>query len=145
MKAKERDHAKFAEMIKNGSTIRDALLASGASPAMAKKGKEAITRGDLEALHAIGIKTAQLGQKLTPDFTRQFIRGKAYEEAIKGKDTAQMLKLLGQDRDVQHFTPENQTGIIVIQMPESLAAKPDPMQLEATEVLDLGKPKLLGS
>ena len=46
------------------------------------------------------------------------VRGALINNVVEGKDKAvNSLKLLGQDKRVSMFTPENQTGVIVIQAP----------------------------
>jgi hypothetical protein len=86
----------------------------------------------MAALLKQGIK---LGQSITASEQEHLIRGKLLENALTGTDKAvQSLKLLGQDKRVNMFTPESQSGIIVLQV-----SSPKPEAIEGEVV----SPKML--
>lgn len=74
-------------------------------------------------------KTAALARLTSAQFQEEFVRGRLIENALAGKDSScNSLKLLGQDRRVNMFTPDQQLGIVNV----VLQNKPD-----SVPVLDL--------
>lgn len=130
---------RFAEAMVRGATIEEAALRAGYSQSVAKRGKAGISKACLEA-HQAAVKKevqklAQIGEGVTAQQQENLVRGKLVQNVVEGKDEApQSLKMLGQDRRVNMFTPESATGIVIIEAPKNLP--PLPVQSHDIEGLD---------
>jgi hypothetical protein len=120
---------RFAEALVRGATIEEAALRAGYSQTVAKRGKAGISKGCLEAYQAAMNKElqklTQIGEGVTAQQQESLVRGKLVQNVVEGKDeAAHSLKMLGQDRRVNMFTPESATGIVIIEAPKNLPALP---------------------
>ena len=132
MRSTKGNPEKAAELLNEGKPIVHALLEAGYSEAVARQGKKSITkpiRDELIAMHSTRIKElAQIGRSVSPQEQEDIVRGALVQNALEGQDRAAMsLKLLGQDRRVNMWTPDVQMGVIVLQSPKDL----EPTILEA--------------
>lgn len=121
-KAKKKDLDKMARIAATG-TIRDALLAGGYSPQSAARGLAALPVGERakfkQARQEYALKKLSkfedLGKKVTAEQQENVVRGALLDNVAKGKDKATAsLKMLGSDKRVAMFEPDNATGVIVI-------------------------------
>jgi hypothetical protein len=105
-----------------GKAIRTALLEAGYSQASANQGMARIRRSvPLAAAYAQEIERLRNLRVPTAEVRAQIVRAKLLENLRDNRDNAvQSLKLLGQDREVSLWQPENAQGIIVVQLPKVL-------------------------
>ena len=104
-------------------TIKDALLAAGYSPQSAARGVAALPAGEREKfkqarqdyrLKKLG-KYEDLGKKVTAEQQQDMVRGLLLDNLDSKKDRAkQSAKLLGQDKRVAMWEPENASGVLII-------------------------------
>jgi hypothetical protein len=75
----------------------------------------------LKTIPKQGQRLAELGKNLTAEQQEHVVRGRLFKNVMTGQDKgAQSAKLLGSDRRVNMFTPDNQTGVIVLNCPQEL-------------------------
>ena len=134
----------FAQAVRNGDSLQNAMLKAGYSPTTAKRGKAALSKPMLAALASESAKLAELGKLLSPEQQENLVRGRLALNTIQGKDNGtQSAKLLGSDKRVGMFTPDQLTGVIVLQVPASLASEISSMPILEAEVT--GLPEISGS
>jgi len=109
----------FASEVKQGSSLKQALVKAGVSPAQAKKGKRAITGPLRKALIAeLGADyetVMQFGRTIDPLQMRHAVLGGLARGIAQGSDKgAQILKLAGGLRELNMYTPDSQVGVIVL-------------------------------
>jgi hypothetical protein len=116
----------FAKAIEGGTSLLQALQEHlGYSEKTARLGQAAMSQTVRSALIKRGLKFTKIGEEITAQEQENFVRGKLLSNAIAGKDKAvNSLKLLGQDKRVNMFTPDSIAGIIVIEAPKSLPTIP---------------------
>ncbi|MGA2001192.1 MAG: hypothetical protein ABSG52_14470 [Terriglobales bacterium] len=119
----------FAEARVRGARVEEAMLRAGYSQSSAKRGWTQVSKKCKEAYAvALNMTLAELektGGKLTPDQRAKVIRGKALRNIAEGVDESiGSMKLLGQDKELAMFTPDNLTGIIIISAPATIPALP---------------------
>jgi hypothetical protein len=125
----------FREKLKEGGGIGDAMVAAGLSKRSASKGVAKLPAVLLRVMLDQGKDYIELGKKISAADQENLVRGRLAANAIEGKDNAAMsLKLLGSDRRVNMFTPESQTGVIVIQAPAAFREEIEAKMLEASTV-----------
>ena len=110
------------KVLAEGKPIRTALLEAGYSQASANQGMARIRRSvPLAAAYAQEIERLRNLPVPTAEVRAQIVRAKLLENLRDNRDNAvQSLKLLGQDREVSLWQPENAQGIIVVQLPKVL-------------------------
>lgn len=127
---RQRKAAKLLEQ--PGVTIRRAMTEAGYSPSVAKQGLTGIPNRVVKLLAKKGIRLRELG-KIDATTQEELVRGRLVYNTIKGKDAGVLsAKALGSDRRVNMFTPDIQTGIVVIAVP-SQAIEDKAKILEAAE------------
>jgi hypothetical protein len=113
--------AKVSESLKTGATLEASLLAGGYSDSVAKRGLAAVEES--APLKRILIETGQyqgLANRLTPEQIKDFVSAKLLENAIDGKDkAAKSLELLGKQRGVDMFSPDQIVGGLILNVPDS--------------------------
>jgi hypothetical protein len=116
----------FKAAINRGDTLQEAMVQQlGMAESSAKRGKAALSKRVLSELAKDGIKFAEIGRNLSAQDQEHFVRGRLYINALEGKDSGvNSLKLLGQDKRVNMFTPDSVAGIVVIEAPKSLPSIP---------------------
>jgi len=116
-------HRKVARSILlEGKPIRMALLEAGYSKASANQGMARIRRSaPLAAAYAQEIERLKNLPVPPAEMRAQIVRAKLLENVRDNRDNAvQSLKLLGLDREVSLWQPENAQGVIVVQLPKDL-------------------------
>jgi hypothetical protein len=116
----------FKQAIDRGETLKAAMVSElGLSESVAKRGKAGLSRRVLGELMKEGVKFAEIGRQVTAQFQEELVRGALVTNVLSGKDNAvNSLKMLGQDKRVNMFTPDSVAGIVVIESPKSLPAIP---------------------
>jgi hypothetical protein len=116
-------HRKVARSILvEGKPIRTALLEEGYSKASANQGMARIKRSvPLAVAYAQEVERLKNLPVPPAEARAQIIRSKLLENvANKRDDAVQSLKLLGQDRELNLWQPETQTGVIILSLPTAL-------------------------
>ena len=119
---KDRHRQVARKVLAEGKPIRTALLEAGYSQASANQGMARIRRSvPLAAAYAQEVERL-INLPVPPAEVRaQIVRAKLLENVRDNRDNAvQSLKLLGQDREVSLWQPENAQGVIVVQLPKDL-------------------------
>jgi hypothetical protein len=116
----------FKRAIESGASMHDAMISElGLAESVARKGKAGLSKRVLSELAKDGMKFVEIGRQLTAQDQEHFVRGRLYTNALQGKDAGvNSLKLLGQDKRVNMFTPDSVAGIVVIEAPKSLPSIP---------------------
>lgn len=111
----------FAEKMVEGCSIRESMMAAGYSEKQANKGKRAINKRMLKAMAAEGYKLADLAKQFTTKDLGDIAIGRLVTNAMIGKDGGAIsAKTLGSHRDLNLWQPDNQAGVIVLQVPQSI-------------------------
>lgn len=128
---------KFAQAVRRGDSLQGAMLKAGYSPATAKRGKAALSKPMLAALASESAKLAELGKLLSPEHQENLVRGRLALNTIQGKDNGvQSAKLLGSDKRVSMWRDDALTGVIVLQVPASLASDISSLPVLEAEWID---------
>lgn len=112
-------------------SLKSALLDLGFSEAQSDKGwakvknsaylREALAAAKSEELSEI----VSVGRNIDASTQENLVRGKLVQNALAGKDHAVgSLKLLGQDKRVNMFTPDSVTGVFIMEVPKNLPPLP---------------------
>ena len=110
---------KAAENLKSGMPILHALVEAGYSDATARLGTVGIPRVVMALMNQEKSNFVELGRALDPGTQENLVRGMLAYNVIKREDKGvNSAYRLGQDRRVNMFVPENQTGIIVLESPK---------------------------
>jgi hypothetical protein len=114
-----KDTQAFKREYRKTGVVRSAALAAGYSESTANTGlarmPKTIRTYILSRQKKLS-KLAQLARAVTPEDQELTVRGALLANVASGKDQAcNSLKMLGQDKRVAMFTPDSQTGVIVIQ------------------------------
>lgn len=97
-----------------------AMLAHGYSESMSRLGIRGVPRTVL-ALMPKESNLVSLG-KINPGLQEEIVRGRLVYNTLIGSDKGVLsAKALGSDRSVNMFTPDIQTGIVVINAPQAAA------------------------
>lgn len=114
-----KDYEKLKIGIRQGKTLKSAMLDAGWPESLARQGRAGIGAVGLRRLLRDKV---DIGRSISPEEQEQLVRGGLIQNALTGKDSAvQSYKLLGQDRRVNMFTPDNQVGIIVLgELPKTM-------------------------
>jgi len=95
-------------------SAREALLGAGYSAESAARGMASVPATVL-ALMPQESNLVDLGRALTAEQQENLVRGRLVLNVMKGKDSGVASAYrLGQDKRVNMFTPENQTGVVVL-------------------------------
>jgi len=114
MKNPSAQQRKAAQNLLEGKSIHASLLDAGYSPVTAAQGFRAIPATVL-ALMPQESNLVDLGRALTAEQQENLVRGRLVLNVMKGKDSGVASAYrLGQDKRVNMFTPENQTGVVVL-------------------------------
>jgi len=114
-------YQKLANLLGEGVPISKAMVEAGWSEATARRGVAGLPDGVMKMLPAKQRELIALGKSMTADDVRHLVSGRLAENVTKGKDGGSMsAKTLGSRRDLNMWTPDSQTGVIVLQCPQSL-------------------------
>lgn len=113
-------HESLARAIVDHVPIQTAMIAHGYSPKKAKQGIAALPKTVLKLLPKIaGSNLMELG-KISVSDQETLVRGRLVYNAALGQDKGVLsAKTLGSEKRLNMFTPDVQTGIIVITPPQS--------------------------
>jgi hypothetical protein len=119
VKQKRKHYPEMAKKLAKGLRPRDVLLEAGYSETQASKGWAAVPDGVKLLLPAKGKRLMKLGS-VDPQVRRKLLLGRLVDNVMEGKDGGAMsAKILGSDRELNLWTPEQNQGVIVIQVPQS--------------------------
>lgn len=105
---------KAAGNIASGMSIKASMIDAGYSEVTAAQGLRAIPATVL-ALMPQESNLVDLGRALNPEQQEALVRGRLALNVLKGKDSGVASAYrLGQDKRVNMFTPEAQTGLVVL-------------------------------
>ena len=110
------------EAARNGNPVRDVLLANGYSQSVANQGWDAVPNRALKLMkgQSKGKRLRELGKSLDPKEQAALVVGGLINNIQEGTDNAiQSLKALGNTRDIGMFQQEMQTGVVIINVPQS--------------------------
>lgn len=103
-----------------GMSLKAAFLDAGYTEQTANGGWQNVPNRVVRLLAKKGIRLLELG-KITPEQQENLVRGRLVYNTLKGSDKGVMsAKALGSDRRVNMFVPDSATGLIVLNMPQSL-------------------------
>lgn len=130
--------AAFEQALENGGSLEQAAKAAGYAPATIRSVRTRPARSLPVELRAILQKrmnqAVELGKSLTPEVQEALVRGGLAQNVLEQKDRAvRSLELLGRDRRVNMFTPENQTGVVVVVAPPQISGPELKPELESLE------------
>lgn len=130
--AREQRNEKVARSLADGATPQEALLKAGYSPKSAIQGKWKLPQGAIEKLAELKGKdfaaAVELGRRVKPEEMRlAVLGGLARGVADRDDKGVQMLKLAGNLKELQMFTPESQIGVIVLGAPQAIGESPAEM------------------
>jgi hypothetical protein len=95
------------------------MLDAGYAPSTARRGRAALSQPMWEALARESNKLELLGRKISPERQENLVRGRLVLNTLRGRDNgSQSAKLLGSDRRIAMWQPENQVGLVVLQAPQ---------------------------
>ena len=107
-----------AQNLVNGMKPGQALKAAGFPEGTYRNGKNGINRAIRDELMKSGRKFIKMGKDLTPEDQASLVKGRLAENVIVGSDAGAMsAKVLGSDKRVSMWTPESQTGVIILHPP----------------------------
>lgn len=135
-----KDTRAFKRAYLETGSVRKSMLAAGYTPASAAHSTRALPiklRQYVDRQRQKANKYTALGSSLSAEEQENLTRGRLIANAIEGKDQAvNSLKLLGQDRRVGMWQPENSGAVIFIQPPAQVLEKVTQV-IEATEIKQL--------
>lgn len=109
---------KAAQGIASGMPIRHALVAAGYSDNVARHGRAALSATVMSLIPKESKQLMELG-KITAEDQETLVRGRLAWNTIQGKDSgAQSAKILGSERRLNMWVPDQQTGVIVVTQPK---------------------------
>jgi hypothetical protein len=135
MRKTKEQKQKLAQALMDGRPVSRALVESGyTTERQAKKCK--VPKDVIDMMPPKAQQLMAMGKQLTPDNQKYLVRGRLAQNTIQGKDGGtQAAKLLGSERGIDMFVPDNQTGVITLVMPKEVRESMDDMlkELEAAE------------
>lgn len=109
-------------LLKPGAVIKHALMDAGYTEASASRGVESIPNRVIRLMAKKGKRFVELGG-IDADTQEKLVRGRLVYNTIRGDDRGAMsAKVLGSDKRVSMFLPENQIGIQIINAPKEMSA-----------------------
>ena len=119
VKQKRKQYPDMAKKLAKGIRPRDVLIEAGYSETQASKGWAAVPDGVKLLLPAKGKRLMNLGS-VDPQTRRKLVRGRLVDNVIKGKDGGSMsAKILGSDSELNMWVPEQNQGLVTINVPQS--------------------------
>jgi hypothetical protein len=118
-----KNHQLVANMLAEGKSYQESLLAGGYSENVAKRGQDGVPAKVWGLMPKKTRRLLEKGKRIAenPDQARYIVLGRLGENAEKGRDggTASA-KALGSWRGIDMFTPDQMNGIIVITPPPNV-------------------------
>jgi hypothetical protein len=119
VKQKRKQYPDMAKKLAKGLRPRDVLLEAGYSEKQSSKGWAAVPDGVKLLLPAKGKRLMNLGS-VDPQTQKKLLLGRLVDNVMEGKDGGAMsAKILGSHRELSLWTPEQNQGVVVIQVPQS--------------------------
>lgn len=117
LRKREQRERKAANNLLAGMTIKEALIGAGYSTQTASRGIRAIPKKVLRLMGRGAQNLRALGE-IEPEDQEKLVRGRLVYNVIKGQDKGvNSAYRLGQDKRVNMFTAESQTGIVILNAP----------------------------
>jgi hypothetical protein len=117
---------KLAKLLSDGAPVGEALRQAGWSELQSKKGYAAVPADVLAMLPKKARALMDKGKALKADKSamEDLILGRLGENIANGKDAGtQSAKVLGSHRDLNMWTPDQMSGVIILQTPQGLEGK----------------------
>jgi hypothetical protein len=109
---------KAAEGLARGLSVKQALEEAGYSPSMCNSGWRRVNLTIQTELRRIASRYIKTGQQLTAEDQQNAIRGRLYENVVRGVDKGVMsAKVLGSDKRISMWQADSQVGVVVLQGP----------------------------
>lgn len=131
---------KLANLLAENMPVSEAMVKAGWSKQQAAKGWKKVPQGVIKMLPKSAQRLINLGKTTPADDMRALVQGRLIDNVTKGSDKgAQSAKILGTSRDLNMWTPDQLSGVIILQAPqwaidhkkELLADDPDEVILPA--------------
>ena len=117
-------HKKLASLLAQDVPVGEALREAGWSERQSMKGWQAVPDKVLAQLPKKAQRLVALGKSADKETRKHIVRGRLLENAIRGKDGGAMsAKILGSDSELSMWTPDFQTGLIVLTAPQWMIDK----------------------
>lgn len=129
------DAKQFAKAKLNGASTQMAMQSAGYSVSVSRRGWDSVNKACKEEyakqLNITLAELEQTGGRLTADQRARIVRGKALQNIAEGKDeSVGSMKILGQDREVNMYVPDNNAGIVIIECPRALPPLPENIEAQ---------------
>ena len=133
-------YKKLANLLGQNMPVSEAMVKAGWSEASAAKGWKKVPQGVIKMLPKNTQRLINLGKTTPADDMRALVHGRLIDNVTRGSDKgAQSAKILGSSRDLNLWTPDQLSGVIILQAPqwaidhkkELLADDPDDVILPA--------------
>ena len=109
---------KLKTELADGKPLKTAMLNAGYSAHTARQGVAGIPKVVLAAMGKDGMKYAELGKALDPKTQEHLVRGMLAFNVMRREDKGVLsAKALGSDRSVNMWTPDIQTGVVILEAP----------------------------
>lgn len=133
---------KAAANLTKGMSIREALMTAGYSTHTASRGIASIPKKVLRIMGRGAQNLRTLGE-IEPEDQEKLVRGRLVYNVIKGQDKGvNSAYRLGQDKRVNMFTAESQTGIVILNAPTVVGTNETEVPREVIEgEKDTSEPK----
>lgn len=113
-----------ANELEKGNTIQKSLLAGGYSEHQARRGVAGLSKAVYKALRKNGKAMLKVNKAFTLQEKAEIAMARLTLNCLEGKDAGVMsAKQIGSHKDLALWQTEVQTGVIVLQMPESIVQK----------------------
>lgn len=108
-------HKQVAAAIQSGQPIQTAMLAAGYSKNVAAQGRAGLPKTVVALLPKRGKELIDLGKSVSLQDQTHLLVGRLVTNVIDGTDKGfQSAKTLGSRREINLFTPDVQTGVVII-------------------------------
>ena len=120
MRKTKQQHEKLAKLLDAGTPVCAALEQAGWSPTQAAKGTSKIPQAVYSMLSKKAKGLITLGRETGKEDRKSLVLGRLIENVTQGKDKGAMsAKILGSDRELNLWSPDSQTGVIILQQPSA--------------------------
>jgi hypothetical protein len=127
MRKTKEQHKKLAKLLEAGEPVCSALEKAGWSPTQAAKGTSKVPLAVYGMLSNKAKRLIKLAKGATKDDREGLVIGRLMENTANGTDKGSLsAKYLGSTRELNLFTPDQMTGVVVLQTPQAIIdAGPD--------------------
>ena len=135
MRKTPEQHKQLAKLLEAGTPVCSALEQAGWSKTSAAKGTSKVPLAVYGMLSNKAKRLIKIAKGATKEDREDLVIGRLMENTANGTDKGSLsAKYLGSTRELNLFTPDQMTGVVVLQTPPQL------MNLTAEERADLLKP-----